>query len=250
MDTSFRCRLKKGDYLLGTLITLSSPEVVDLLADCGFDWFFYDLEHSAMGVQEVQTLLQVAGNRCAGVIRVPLNDEIWFKKVLDIGADGVIVPLVNSAEEARQAVRFSKFPPIGRRSVGIARAHGYGSRFLEYVSTANDKIAVLVQAEHYLAVENIDEIVKVDGVDGVIIGPFDLSASLGKAGQVSDAEVRASIQKIRAACEKVGLPVGIFGATLESAEGLRSEGYHLLAAATDTMLLGRAGRELVERLRR
>ena len=112
-------------------------------------------------------------------MRVPLNDEIWIKKVLDIGAAGIMVPQVNTAEAARRAVRLSKYPPRGSRSVGVARAQGYGARLGEYLQTADQETAVIVQAEHIEAVEHIEEILGVEGVDAVLVGPYDLSATWG-----------------------------------------------------------------------
>jgi len=123
----FRTRLKRGDLLAGTLVSLPSPEIAEILAEAGFDWLFVDLEHSTLDVRSAQTVLQAVGGRVDCLLRVPLNDEIWIKKALDTGAAGIIVPQVNSADDARRAVRYSKYPPQGARSAGMARAHGYGA---------------------------------------------------------------------------------------------------------------------------
>lgn len=192
MHTGFRARLLAGDRLIGTLISLPSPEVAELLAEVGFDWLFIDAEHGPFESAGALRLLQAVGARCASLVRVPAGEEVWIKKALDIGAAGVIIPQVNSAEQALRVVRHCKYPPFGTRGVGIARAHGYGLGFSDYVAEANDGLAVIVQAEHIEAVRDIAAIARVPGVNAVLIGPYDLSTSMGKPGQITDPEVRGS----------------------------------------------------------
>jgi 2-dehydro-3-deoxyglucarate aldolase len=122
MEKSFRSRLCKGDFLPGTLLCLSSPEIAEILVEAGFKWLFIDLEHAPTGIMDARTILMAVERRVDCVVRVPLNDEIWIKKVLDIGATSLMIPQVNTAEDARRAVRLSKYPPQGTRSVGMARA--------------------------------------------------------------------------------------------------------------------------------
>jgi 2-dehydro-3-deoxyglucarate aldolase len=249
MRSSFRSRLKRGERLLGTLVTLSSPEVAEILAEAGFDWLFIDMEHSPLDVREAQSILQAVGERCACVLRVPLNDEIWIKKALDIGATGLIIPQVNSRQEAERAVRFCKYPPQGSRGVGVARAQGYGARLQDYLDSANEEIAVIVQAEHIDGVSRIEEIVGVAGVDAVLVGPYDLSASMGKIGNVTDAEVQTAIARVKVACASVRMPIGIFAATAEAAKPFMNEGYSLIAVGIDTLFLVEAANQLVRQLR-
>ena len=249
MKASFRSRLKHGETLLGTLVTLSSPEVAEILAEAGFDWLFIDMEHSPLDVREAQAILQAVGERCACVLRVPLNDEIWIKKALDIGATGIIIPQVNSRQEAERAVRFCKYPPQGSRGVGVARAQGYGARLQDYLDSANDDVAVIVQAEHIDGVSRIQEIVSVAGVDAVLVGPYDLSASMGKIGNVTDAEVQAAIARVKGECTSTHVPIGIFAATAEAAKPFMHEGYSLIAVVIDTLFLVEAANQLVRQLR-
>jgi 2-keto-3-deoxy-L-rhamnonate aldolase RhmA len=239
-------RLKNRETCIGTVVTLSSPAVAELLSDAGFDWLFIDVEHSPLDWQAAQMLLQAA--RCPCVVRVPLCDEISIKKALDIGADGIIVPQVNSRAEAERVVRYSKYPPLGARGVGVARAQGYGPRFQEYVSRANDEIAVIVQAEHIEAVNHIHDIASVTGIDAVLIGPYDLSTSMGKAGQVTDPAVLQAIARIITACDACNMPLGIFGMTPEAVKPYIQAGYSLIAVGVDTVLLADAASQIVQRL--
>lgn len=247
---SFKERCHGEKPLLGTLLSIPSPEVVEIISSLGFDWLFIDAEHGAMDVPDVQRILQAAGETLTCLVRVPLNDEIWIKKVLDTGAHGIIVPQINSAHAAELAVKFAKYPPMGSRSVGIARAHGYGGIFQKYVEEANQNTVVIVQVELIEAVKNIDAIVKVKGVDGVFVGLFDLSASMGKPGEVNDPEVKAAIARIKKAADRVKMPLGIFGADTDSVKAYIKEGFILVCSATDTLLLRRSAEEMLNRLRR
>ncbi len=187
------------------------------------DWLWIDLEHGNLDFRDAQTLVQSIGNRCAALVRVPSQDEVWLKKVLDIGIDGVIVPQVKTAEEAQRIVNLCLYPPEGIRGVGIARAQGYGITFQEYVQQANERTAIVLQIEHIDAVKNIDEILAVKGVDAILIGPYDLSGSLDKLGEVQHPEVVDTIQSILAACTQHNIPAGIFCATPEQAAHWQQE---------------------------
>ncbi len=250
MNTRFRARLNRGELLIGTLITLPASEVAEIMAEIGFDWLFVDTEHSSLDARGAQAILQAAGNRCPCVIRVPSNDEVWIKKALDVGAAGIIAPQVNSAYEAARVARCCKYPPEGSRGVGMARAHTYGIRFQEYVEEANEQIAVIIQAEQIEGVENIQSIVKVPGIDAIFIGPYDLSASLGKAGNVSAPEVQKAIEQVRACCLTSGIRLGIFGANAEAVSPFIEQGYTLIAVGTDALFMGKTARETLSDLRR
>lgn len=227
--------MQKGDTLIGTLITIPAPEVAEIMAEIGYDWLFIDTEHSSFNAQSAQGILQAVDHRCPCVIRIPTNDEVWIKKALDIGAAGIIAPGVNSADEAERIVRMCKYPPRGSRGVGIGRAHGYGLTFKKYVAAANDEIAVILQAENINAVENIAEIVRVPDVDAVLIGPYDLSASMGKMGRINDAEVQAAIASVTECCREAGRPLGIYADSAESAAPFIKQGYTLIAISTDCL---------------
>lgn len=249
MNSDFRKRLNRGDVLTGTLITLPSAEVAEIMAEVGFDWLFIDTEHSPFNAQGAQTILQGAGNSCPCVVRIPANDEFWIKKALDIGAQGIIAPQVNSAEEAEAVVRMCKYPPQGNRGVGISRAHKYGLRFNEYMERANDEIAVILQAETTMALKNISEIAAVPGIDAVFIGPYDLSASMGKLGRLTDPEVEQAITTIADSCRKAGVRLGIFGATAEAVEPFIKQDFTLLAIGTDGLHMAHRAKEILQSLK-
>jgi 2-keto-3-deoxy-L-rhamnonate aldolase RhmA len=235
-------RLALDTPYVGTLVTLASPEVAEALVIAGFDWLFVDLEHSpVLDPAAVLRIVQAVGRRVDVFVRVPTNDDAWIKKVLDTGADGVIVPHVSSAAEARRAVASAKYPPLGRRSVGITPAHGYGATFGAYVDEANASTALVVQIEDIEAVEHLDEILAVEGVDAAFIGPYDLSGSMGKLGQVDDPEVRQAIARVVEGCRAAGMPLGIFAGALPAAVREFESGMRFVAVGTDIgLLLGAA----------
>jgi len=249
MTETFRQRLCSGQKLLGLILTLPSPEIAEICAMAGFDWLFLDMEHGLFDVTTVQRVVQTVGDRCACVVRVPSHDPVWIKKVLDVGVAGLIVPQVNTGDQARTIARLSKYPPVGERSTGIGRAQGYGANFAEYVRTANETTALIAQIEHIDAVHNIDDILNVSGIDAAFIGPFDLSASLNKTGLITDSEVQAAITRVRQACQSRSFPLGIFAPTLERAQTALAEGYTLLAASADISLITESTKRLVEALK-
>ncbi len=245
MQEHFKEKLARQDLLVGTIVTLPSPEIAEIFCGAGFDWLFVDLEHSTLSIKDAQAILQAAAPKVPCVVRIPSNDEVWIKKALDIGSSGIIVPQVRTAEEAQRAVRFCKYPPAGSRSVGIARAQGYGQKFQEYVATANDETAVIIQIEHIDAVKNLEKILDVSGIDCLFVGPYDLSASMGKIGDIVHAEVQDAISQVKKCAEKAKMPLGIFGASAEAVKPHIDNGYTLIAVGIDTLLLGNAARSII-----
>lgn len=248
MIKGFRSRLKNGETLLGTMVTLPTAATAEILADVGFDWLFIDGEHGPLSTSDILGILQAVAHRVACIVRVPICDEAEIKKVLDLGAQGVIVPQVNTAEQAADVVKFSRYAPEGSRGVGLARAHGYGFRFADYVASANDDVVVIVQAEHKTSVENIDSIVQVPGIDCILLGPYDLSASYGKMGQISDPEVLDGIAIVTASCKAAGTPLGYFGVSAEAVALYASLGYTLLVAGVDVLFLGNGARKTLKEM--
>lgn len=246
---TFRSRLVSGEKLIGTMVTLPTPATAEILADVGFDWLFVDAEHGPLETAELLSIIQAVGAKIPCVVRVPEASEVAIKKVLDIGATGIIVPQVNTADQAADVVRFAKYAPLGARGVGLARAHGYGLRFNEYVAAANEQTAVIVQAEHALAVENIESIVKVPGIDAVLLGPYDLSASIGKMGQIDDPVVISAIERVTTACREANMPLGYFGVTAAAVQPYINSGYTLIVAGVDTLFLANAASKLLAQLK-
>lgn len=248
MAHEFRARLRGGERLYGTMVTLASAASAEVLASLGFDWLFIDGEHGPLETRELGEILQAVSHKTACIVRVPEAAEVPIKRALDLGAHGIIVPQVNTAEQAAAVVRWSRYAPEGARGVGLARAHGYGQSFREYLATANDEIAVIVQAEHARAVENIEAIVAVPGVDAVLLGPYDLSASLGRMGQVEHPDVVAAIQRVTDVCRVAGMPLGYFGVTAAAVRPYAALGYTLLVAGVDTLYLASGARALLAEL--
>jgi 2-dehydro-3-deoxyglucarate aldolase/4-hydroxy-2-oxoheptanedioate aldolase len=249
MPISLKQRLQAGDLLVGTIVTLASTEMIEIFCQAGFDWLFVDLEHSALSIRDAQLLLQAADATVPCLVRIPASDAVWIKKALDIGAAGIIAPQVLTAEHARQAVAACRYPPQGVRSVGIARAHGYGAGFADYVASANDEVVTVLQIEHIEAVANMTEIVAVPGIDCLFVGPYDLSASMGKLGQVGDPDVQRAIATVRQHARQAGIPLGIFGATAEAVRPFIQCGYTLLAVGIDTLLVTAAAQGIVKNLK-
>lgn len=249
MVPNFNQRLRAGELLSGTMITLRDPTVSDVLAGVGFDWFFVDGEHGPIETSDLLAQFQAVANRAAMLVRVPAIDEVPIKKALDLGAQGIIVPQVNTAEEVERVVQYSRYPPLGGRGVGLGRAHGYGATFDEYMNSANEEVCVVIQAEHKRAVQNIESIVQVKGFDAVLVGPYDLSASMGLMGQVGHPDVVAAIDRVAEVCRSASIPLGIFGATAESVRPYIEKGFNLIVAGVDSLMLSSAAGELLKQLR-
>ena len=243
---SFLPKIAGDRPAIGTLVSLESPAVAEILSLCGFDWLFLDMEHGTLSVSSMQQSIQAMREGCSSIVRVPDNNAVWIKRALDTGCDGVIVPQVNSAEEAQRAVSAAKYAPLGARSVGIARAQGYGMTFADYLASANDQIALIIQIEHINAVNNLDAILAVDGIDGVLIGPYDLSASMNMMGEVGSEPVQQAIRRIKTGCREKSVPFGIFVLNPEAAQKEIEDGCSFLAVGTDTIFLSGAAKRALD----
>lgn len=235
--------------MIGSLLQMPLPEAAEIFVAAGYDWLFVDLEHSPMDARQALDILTAVDSRVPCVVRVPWNDEASIKKALDVGATGVIVPLVNSAEDARLAVGRCKYPPQGFRSVGITRAQRFDLEFDDYMARANEDIAVIVQIEHIDAVRNIDAILDVPGIDGVFVGPFDLSGSMDKPGRINDPEVQAAIARVVEACGRRDIALCAYAHTSAHARTYLQMGYRVIGLCTDYILLARAARAALGEVR-
>lgn len=245
---SFKQRLKNGERLVGTILSLGLPSVAEMISQCGFDWLWIDMEHAPLSLEQVQQMLQAKSETCPAFVRIPGNDEVWIKRVFDLGADGIIVPQVKTAAEAERAVAASKYPPTGIRSVGLARASNFGMNAASYIEEANEKLLVILQIEHHEGVKNLESILKTPGVDAIIVGPYDLSGSFGKLGQINDDEVQQAIATIQKTCKLHAMPVGIFALQPEQAKTYLSQGFTLVALGIDAHFLWTAAKASLESL--
>lgn len=240
---------KFGKTMIGTLLSVSAPQVAEIIALAGFDWVLIDMEHSALSLESVQNAVQIMEGKIKTIVRVPLNDEVWIKRVLDTGCDGILVPMVNCADAARRVIEYSKYPTEGRRSVGLARAHKYGMTFKHYVENANRDLIIMIQCEHKDAVSNFDEILEVKGIDSVFIGPYDLSASMGLTGQLTHPEVAEAIRCVKDKCRKAGRPYGIFSMNTETMIAEIKEGCTFLLCGADVNFFINSLTDLVRKLK-
>lgn len=246
---AFAKRLRNGDTLIGTLVGFNNSAVIELLAGCGFDWLFLDAEHGAFLPGECVQLLQAAAD-CPCLIRIPAADPVWVKKALDAGSAGIIVPQVHDAAQAQLMVSAAKYSPDGQRGVGVGRAHAYGPAFASYLDHANRDTVVVLQAESRAAIDNIEKIVAVAGVDSILIGPYDLSASLGHIGEVDHKEVIEAIETVAHACRQAGIQLGIFGISPEAVRPYMDAGFNLITVGVDSLFLNQAANDALETLRK
>lgn len=246
---NLKAKIQQGEQVLGTLISLPSPEVAELISHLDFDWLFFDMEHSVIDAAKAQTMLQAVGERLPVLCRLAELSESSIKKALDIGSAGVIIPKVNSAEEAKAAVRYAKYQPVGDRGVGAARAQAYGLSLQDYLKRANDSTIVVLQIEHIQGVENIEQIVEVDGVDVIFIGPYDLSGSLGLPGEVNHPKVLAAINRVEQVVKKKGLALGFFGMTPDAVKPAMEKGYQLITCGTEAGAIAGHMNHLLKKLK-
>ncbi|WP_238006476.1 aldolase/citrate lyase family protein [Dactylosporangium sp. AC04546] len=245
-----RASLANGQSLLATFSIIPTPEVCDLICVAGFDAVIIDMEHSTHSRRTVEFALTVAASRgVPAVVRVPDGTPATIQAVLDSGADAVLVPQVTSAQEARAAVAAARFAPEGRRGVNPwVRAARYGADE-NWLTTANSAAAVIVMVEGGDAIEQIDEILQVPGLDAVFLGPVDLAASMGLGGQPNHPRVVAAMSEIIAKADASGVAVAAFAPDVERARDLRRQGVRLIACLEDTALFLTALRQVVDAMR-
>ena len=232
-------KMLAGSACLGAWLLTNSADVAEILAFGGFDFILIDHEHGQGNIGDaIAQLRAVKGSDCAGILRVPSHDPSYIKRVLDAGVDGIMVPNVSDAEEARQVVAACRYPPRGQRGAfGGMRAMDYGFNPGYYASAA-DNLLVIVQVENAAAIDHIAEIAAVDGVDMIFIGPRDLSASLGKLNEFSDPVVRAEIERAEQAIRRSGKLLGSTAINGKVAKDMADRGYHLIIPGSDVTLLG------------
>ena len=237
---------------IGTWLTLADPAIAEIMAKAGFDWVVVDLEHSLLDLETTGALVRVI-DLCgvSPLVRLTSNDSEQIKRVMDGGAHGIVVPMVLSADDAVTAVAASRYPPAGTRGVGLGRAQRYGVGFAEYLSWQVDGPIVIVQIEHRDSVANLEEILAVPGIRGFIIGPYDLSASMGIPGEFDDPGFLECMETIRATARRMGVPSGIHLVEPDVADLKRAmaEGYSLIAYGVDFRFLDVAARRGVAAMR-
>ena len=247
---AFKHALAAGKLQIGLWSSLCSNIAADIIADSGFDWILLDTEHSPNEIPDLVGQLQaVRGGTATPIVRPAWNDTVLIKRVLDIGAQAILVPYVQNVEEAKRAVAATRYPPHGVRGVSVsARASRYG-RTPGYLGKANDEICVLVQVETREAMNELEAIAEVDGIDGVFIGPSDLAASLGHLGNSAHADVQAAIKDAVTRLKKIGKPAGILTSNEDEARRYIEWGYLFVAVGADVGLLGRNADALAKKFK-
>lgn len=252
MTDSLKKRLKQRQVTVGAWLTMSDPAVAEIMARAGFDWLTVDMEHSALSFDQAQELIRTV-DLCGvtPLVRVTKNDPDLIKRFMDIGAHGVIVPHVNTREEAERAVNAVKYPPVGTRGVGLARAQKYSLDLNSYLEWNAAESIVIVQIEHIEAVENLKEIMSVEGIDGLIVGRYDLSGSLGKPGAFDDAEVKDALERIGRIASEEGYLYGEHSVTTDATVVTRkiAEGCCFIGYGVDFLFLGESCRQGLKQIR-
>jgi 2-dehydro-3-deoxyglucarate aldolase/4-hydroxy-2-oxoheptanedioate aldolase len=245
--------IKAGKKTAGGWAQLCSPLSAECLARGGFDWVLIDMEHAGGDILTLVSQCQAiaaAGTGAVPIVRVPWNDLVWIKRILDAGAYGLMIPYVNTREEAIKAVQACKYPPQGFRGIaGSVRAAGYGRDTAQYLKRANDEIFVMLQVETPQAIENMEAIASVPGVDALFIGPMDLSTSMGYFGNPAAPEVQAVIATAEAKAKKLGMPLGTISGSWEQAKALYDRGYQLITLISDSVLISKVGAETMAKVR-
>jgi 4-hydroxy-2-oxoheptanedioate aldolase len=244
----FKAQLLARQQMLGIWSMLASSNVVEVLTQADYDWILLDTEHAANEVSMVQEQLRSAAQAgMPAVVRPVANDAVQIKRLLDIGAQTLLVPMVNTPEEAALAARAVRYPPAGIRGVSLAtRANRYG-RDADYLERANDEVCLLVQLETVEALANLEAIAAIDGVDGLFIGPSDLAAALGHLGDFRHADVRAAIADALRRAKRFGKPIGILMADPELSALYVRGGFDYVALATDIGLLHSGTQTVLQR---
>jgi len=241
MWSEIRTRVLKGEVLYGTMIRQGrDPGVTTLVGQVGFDFVFIDMEHGPYSLETVADLIRGARSTgCAPIIRVPGIERYFISRVLDAGADGIMVPMLSTREQAERAVRYAKYAPMGKRGVGLrtGQTDYTGMKGSDLTEQANEKILVIAQIENREGIANIDEIMSVGGIDLAVMGPNDLSYNLGYQGQTDHPKVVEEIQKVVEACRRCGKHSGTHMGSLEQLLYWKAHGMTFIAYNTDTGLL-------------
>lgn len=250
-DNRFKQAIQSGQRQIGLWLSMANPYTAEMCAACGFDWLLIDDEHSPNDMTSILGQLQaIAAYPSHAVVR-PVVGETWMiKQLLDMGATTLLVPMVDTADQARELVRAVRYPPHGTRGVGsrLARVSQFGAE-PDYLKKANERICLLVQIESLDGLKNLDEIAAIDGVDGVFIGPSDLSASMGLIGQPGHPDVQLAIADAIKRIAKAGKPSGILSLNMDESQKYIEMGVCFAAVGGDIALLTDSGRALAKRFK-
>jgi 2-keto-3-deoxy-L-rhamnonate aldolase RhmA len=244
-----RERLKQRETTYGLWVTLESPSVTEIAVTLGLGWVCIDMEHGHLGYREVlEHLRAVRGSETAALVRVPEIDRSSIKRALDLGAHGVLLPLVRGPEDLERGMRFGRYPPCGERGVGGERAVKWGLSFQEYLADANEETLIIPIIETREVAEAIDSILEVPGLEAIFFGPADLSATHGYLGEWEGPGIAERILEIRANAARRGIGAGLVSRSIADAMSRRDQGFAMVGLGADTGLLIRAMSEALEKV--
>jgi 2-dehydro-3-deoxyglucarate aldolase/4-hydroxy-2-oxoheptanedioate aldolase len=250
---SLKEKFANGTNVVSAWLSIGHPAVAEVTAAHGFDFVLIDTEHTAMSLETVENMSRGVGateGDTETVVRVPSNDAVRIKRVLDIGVSGVMVPMVETAAEARDVVEATRYPPTGIRGVASGRASEYGDDFQEYVETANNSIVTVVQIENSRGINNAADIAATDGIDAVFVGPADLSANFGVFAEWQNERLNEAIERVIDAGDTTGVPVGTIVIDPADIEMRVEQGFDYLIVGKDTSHLASANEAVRERYER
>ena len=243
--------LKEGEKTAGAWLQIASPFTAEIMSQAGFDWLMIDMEHGPGDILRLIAQLQaMKGTEASALVRAPWNDFVTIKRILDTGVHGLLIPYVNTKEEAESAVRACRYPPQGIRGVaGSPRAQGYGQNVQAYLEQANDEILLITAVETPAAAANLEEILAVDGVDGVFIGPMDLATNMGYLGNPRHPEVQETITKIEGQVLESGKILATISGSWEQAQRLYDRGYQMVMLMADGVSLAKLAADKISQFR-
>lgn len=237
-ENQVKRKLREGQAVIGSVLSTPEPFIAEIMGAANFDFLLVDTEHSPLSIYDLQNLLiALRPTESTVIVRAPWNDPVAVKQILDVGADGVIFPWINSRAECEAAVSAAKYPPDGLRGAGPRRAGRLGGGNANYFCRANEEVLVLAQIEQAVAVERLDEILTTPGLDGIMVGPADLAASMGHLHELEHPDVEAAIQRILEGCQRNNLPFGMFTGTAAKARTWIQRGGKIATIGGDTWFI-------------
>ena len=251
LENRVKRMLKDGEKTAGAWLQIASPFTAEIMSQAGFDWLMIDMEHGPGDILTLITQLQaMKGSETAAFVRAPWNDFVTIKRILDTGVHGLLIPYVNTREEAESAVQACRYPPQGIRGVaGSPRAQGYGQNVREYLASANDEILLITAVETPVAVANLGDILSVEGVDGIFIGPMDLATNMGYLGDPTQLQVQEAISEIEKEVLEARKILATISGSWEQAQRLYDRGYQMVMLMADGVSLAKLAAEKVVQFR-